>query len=87
MVEIEQNWGEVSGQRFLYVRPKSAVSDEDWVGFFEAELKDYQNDVFLLLVDVIGIEENITADGFSRIAELLKKTKRPPDTHSRPSRQ
>ncbi|GEM_PF-1889171 len=73
MVEFERNWGEVSGQRFLYVRPKSEISDEDWVRFFQAELDDYRHDVFLVLVDVVGVEDNIGFDGFSRIAELLKK--------------
>jgi len=73
MVEFERNWGEVSGKSFLYVRPKGYVSDEDWIRFFEFELDDYRDDVFRLLVDVIGIEENIGIKGFSRIAEILKE--------------
>ena len=72
-MEFEQNWGKVSGQSFLYVRPKGNVSDEDWIRFFEFEPDDYRHEVFRLLVDVIGIEENIGFNGFSHIAEILKE--------------
>lgn len=67
------NWGELSGQRFLYARPKEKVHDADWLGFFEAELADFQSDTFLLLVNVVEVEEDIGFDLFSGLTELLKK--------------
>ena len=72
-MKFERNWGEVSGQRFLYARPKEKVYDADWLGFFEAELADFHLDTFLLLVDVVGVEEDIGFDLFSGLTELLKQ--------------
>lgn len=72
-MKFERNWCEVSGQRFLYVRPKTMVKDKDWMDFFDAELVDYQNDLFLILVDVVGIEEDIGIELFSHISETLAR--------------
>lgn len=72
-MKFERNWCEAKGQRFLYVRPMKMVLDGDWIAFFDAELADYQDDLFLILVDVVGVEEDIGFDLFSHIAETLKK--------------
>lgn len=71
-MKFEKNWCEINGQRFLYVRPKVMVTNEDWGGFFEAALADYQNETFLILVDVARVEEDIGFEGFAHITEILK---------------
>lgn len=70
-MKFEREWCEVSGQRFLYVRPKTMVKDKDWMGFFDVELVYYHNDLFLILVDVVGVEEDIGIELFSHIAKVL----------------
>ena len=73
MSEFDLSWEETGGQRFLYVRPQSAVSDDDWVNLLQAELPPGQHEVFLLLVDLVGVEDNIGIDGFTRLADLFQK--------------
>lgn len=73
MVTFEKKWQKINGKRIFYVHPTSAVFDDDWVAFFENELKNYLDDNFFLILDIRGIEENIGYDGFTRIADLLKK--------------
>ncbi len=72
-MKFERNWCEAEGQRFLYARPKTRVSDKDWIDFFETELANYQDDLFLILVDVTGVEEDIGFELFSHITEMFKK--------------
>ncbi len=70
-MKFERDWCEVSGHSFLYVRPKTAVNDKDWISFFDTELVDYQNDQFFILVDAVGIEEDIGLELFSHLSEVL----------------
>lgn len=72
-MKFKRNWCETEGQRFLYARPKTRVSDDDWMAFFDTELAGYQDDLFLILVDVVGVDEDIGFELFSHIAETLKK--------------
>ena len=71
MGNIEREWGEVGGRRYLYARPRISVNNDEWVGFFETELDGFSDDVFHLLADVTGVDEDVGIDGFFRFAELL----------------
>ena len=71
VAKIEHEWCEAAGRRYLYARPRTAVNNDDSVGFFETELDGFSDDVFRVLVDVVGVEEDIGIEGFSRISEFL----------------
>ena len=72
MEKFEREWSETGGRRYLYVRPRTAINNDDWMAFMEAELDGFSDGVFRILVDVVGVEEDIGIDGFSRVSEFLK---------------
>ena len=72
-MKFEWQWGELNGQRYLYVRPKEKVCDADWLGFFDAELVGFHLDTFLLLVNAVGVEEDIGIRLFSGLTDLLQQ--------------
>ncbi len=72
-MKFERNWREVAGKPYLYVRPMVNVSDKDWMDFLYEELTDYQGDELLMLINAVGVEENIGIELFSHASELLIK--------------
>ena len=56
----------------LYVRPKTAMRNEDWMAFFDTELDGYQDGQFLILINDVGVEDNIDHELFSYVVENLK---------------
>ena len=48
------------------------MKNEDWMDFFDTELDGYQGDLFLILIDDVGVNEDIDHNLFSYVAENLK---------------
>lgn len=71
-MEFEKEWCELGDHRMLYVRPKRAVINEDWMAFFDTELDGYQDDLFLILINDVGVDDNIDHELFYYVAESLK---------------
>ena len=52
--------------------PLGEVTDDDWVDYFQAQLVGHPLKEFFLLIDLVGVEDNVGLDGFSRLSDLFK---------------
>ena len=71
MVEFTRELRTTNGQNFVYVRPRDEVADDDWVDHFINQFSNVPVPEFFMLVDLIGVDDNIGLDGFSRLSNLI----------------
>jgi hypothetical protein len=72
MVEFTRELRTTNGQNLVYVRPRGEVADNDWVYHFITQFSNVPVPEFFMLVDLIGVDDNIGLDGFSRLSNLTK---------------
>jgi hypothetical protein len=73
MVEFDRDLKRINGQYVGYVRPLSAVTEADWIALFESDLAGLALNEFLLIVDIIDVDEEFGLTGMSKFVELIKK--------------
>lgn len=69
MVIIRYAWDKSKGLDIMTVKPLAPVNGENWVEFFKSNLENFNKDNFFLIADLVGVEENITAEEFSHMAD------------------
>ena len=72
MVEFKRELQQSNGQHFVYVRPLGDVTDDDWVDYFTTQFDTTPVAEFFMLVDLVGIEDSIGLEGFTRLSDLIK---------------
>ena len=72
MVEFKRELQQSNGQHFVYVRPLGDATDDDWVDYFTTQFDTTPVAEFFMLVDLVGIEDSIGLEGFTRLSDLIK---------------
>ena len=69
--KFEWQWKEAAGKRYLYTRPTTSINESDWIAFFRSRLEVYAESEVAIIVDVVGVDEDIGKNGFDEIISIF----------------
>jgi len=70
---FDWEWKQLAGKSCLSVAPRKMVDDERWITFFSHVSDNFPEGEAYIVVDVRGVEDKVSWQGFDGIINVFKK--------------